>query len=311
MLLFASGRTDIPAFYADWLMERVRAGFVDVRNPYYARQVTRYRLSPDVVDCLVFCTKNPAPMLPHLPELRERGFASYFFVTITPYGTDIEPNVPPAAAVIDATLALGTSVGTQRVCWRYDPIFVDATYSVSAHIRSFRQMAERLCAATGRCIISFIDLYEKTKRNFPGVREVSLSDQRFLAQAFSRVGAQTGIVVETCAEKADLSAYGVAAGACVSREVIEQAAGYALVTPLPRQHLRAHCACIATHDIGAYNSCPHLCRYCYANADIALVRKNFARHDPRSPFLLGGAETGDDVHEAHQECLRDAQLPLL
>ncbi|MBQ6779943.1 MAG: DUF1848 domain-containing protein [Treponema sp.] len=310
MLLFASGRTDIPAFYAEWLMNRLRAGFVDVRNPYYGQQVTRYKLTPDVTDCFVFCTKNPAPMLPYLDELRSFGFGLYFFVTITPYGKDIEPNVPEKSAVIDATIELSERLGKERVCWRYDPIFVDQTYSVSFHIREFRKMAEALRGATDRCIISFIDLYEKTKKNFPGVEEVSLSDQQFLAQAFSRVGEETEIRIETCAEKADLSAYGVEAGACVSRHWIERATGFSLVSPLPRQNLRQHCGCIATHDIGAYNSCPHLCRYCYANYDAALVRKNFARHNPKSSFLLGEAAESDEVHEAKQVSLRDRQLGL-
>lgn len=310
MLLFASGRTDIPAFYADWLMNRIRAGFVDVRNPYYGHQVTRYKLTPEVVDCLVFCTKNPAPMIPHLDELKAAGFGLYFFVTITPYGKDIEPNVPEKSAVIASTRALSEKLGKERVCWRYDPIFVDATYSVSAHIRSFRTMAESLQGVTDRCIISFIDLYEKTKKNFPEVEEVNLSDQQFLAQAFSRVGAETGIHIETCAEKTDLSAYGVESGACVSRKVIENAAGFRLIDTLPRQNLRQHCGCIATHDIGAYNSCPHLCRYCYANYDASLVRKNHAKHNPASSFLIGEAADGDELHEAKQISLRDRQLGL-
>ncbi len=310
MILFVSGRTDIPAFYAEWFMKRVRAGFVDVRNPYYGQQVTRYKLTPDLVDCLVFCTKNPAPMLPCLEELQSFGFGLYFFVTITPYGKDIEPNVAEKSRVIESTLELSRALGRERVCWRYDPIFIDQTYSVSAHIREFRKMAESLRGATDRCIISFVDLYEKTKKNFPQVEEVSLKDQQFLAQALSGVGRETGIRIETCAEKADLSAFGVEAGACVSKNVIERAAGFTLVTPLPRQNLRQHCGCIATHDIGAYNSCPHLCRYCYANYDAALVRKNFARHNPESSFLLGGALPDDDVHEAKQVSFRDGQLGL-
>ena len=310
MLLFVSGRTDIPAFYADWFMHRIREGFVSVRNPYYGQQVTRYKLTPDVVDCLVFCTKNPAPILPHLEELRSFGFGLYFFVTITPYGKDIEPNVPEKSEVIESTAELSRLLGAEKVCWRYDPIFVDQTYSVSLHIREFRKMAEMLRGKTNRCIISFIDLYEKTKKNFPTVEEVTLTDQQFLAQAFSRVGGETGIRIATCAEKSDLSAYGVEAGACVSRQVIESALDFSLVSSLPRQNLRRHCGCIATHDIGAYNSCPHLCRYCYANYDAALVRKNFARHNPESSFLLGGALPDDDVHEAKQVSFRDRQLGL-
>lgn len=311
MILFASGRTDVVAFYMPWLMNRLRAGFVDVRNPYYAQQVTRYALNPAVVDALVFCTKNPAPLLPYLDELRSFGIALYFFVTITPYGTDVEPHVPPKAQVMQSFCTLSERVGAERMCWRYDPIFIDATYSVSAHIRYFRQMAETLRGATRRCIISFIDLYEKTKKNFPGVQEVSLADQQFLAQAFSRVAAETGIRMETCAEKNDLSVYGVEPGACLSRAAIEGAAGYKLVDSIPKQTLRQHCACLPAHDIAAYNACPHLCAYCYANYDAALVRKNYARHNPHSSFLLGEATPGDELHLAKQESLRDSQMLLL
>ena len=311
MVLFASGRTDIPAFYAEWFMNRVRAGFVDVRNPYYGGQVTRYRLAPDVVDCIVFCTKNPAPLLPHLGELRAAGFGIYVFATITPYGADVEPNVPNKALVMDSFAELSAQLGKARVCWRYDPIFVSEDYPVSAHIRAFRAMAERLSPATDRCIISFIDLYEKTRRNFAGVAEVAEADQRFIAQAFGTIARETGIRVEACAEKLDLADYGIARGACISRAVVEQAAGIRLLPRTPRQSLRKHCACLPTHDIGAYNSCPHLCRYCYANYDAALVERNRKRHDPQSSFLLGGAQAGDQLHEAKRASLRDTQLLLL
>lgn len=309
MLVFASGRTDIPAFYAEWFIERIKAGFVDVRNPYYSEQVTRYQLTPDVVDCLVFCTKNPSPLLPYLDALKD--FGVYFFVTITPYGADVEPNVPDKALVMDTFAELSARVGKERVCWRYDPIFVHETYPVSAHIRAFRSMAEKLSASTDRCIISFIDLYEKTKRNFPGITEVSEADQRFLAQAFARVGRETGISIETCAEALDLSMYGIARGSCVSREVLESALGIRLLKNVGSQRLRKLCTCLPTHDIGTYNSCPHLCRYCYANYDAALVARNYKRHDPKSSFLLGNAEPSDVVHCAKQESFRDTQLLLL
>lgn len=309
MILFASGRTDVPAFYAPWLVNRVHAGFVDVRNPYYSRHVTRYRLSPDMVDCFVFCTKNPAPMLPFLDNFKD--FGVYFFVTITPYGTDIEPNVPEKSAVMGAFAELSARLGRHRVCWRYDPIFVSVDYPVSAHLRAFRTMAERLRGTTDRCIISFIDLYEKTRRNFPDVQEVSAADQRFLAQALARIGAETGISLETCAEEADLSTFGVARGACVSRAVVEAATGVRLLPTLSKQTLRAQCACLPTSDIASYNCCPHLCRYCYANYDAHLVAKNYARHDHESSFIIGGALPDDIVHEAKQESWRDRQLLLL
>src|SRR5574344_2000043 len=136
MILFASGRTDIPAFYSQWFLNRIHAGFVDVRNPYYGEQVTRYKLTPNLVDCIVFCTKNPAPLIPHLKELNE--FGTYYFITITPYGKEIEPHVPDKAEIINSVHELSECVGKEKICWRYDPIFIDKTYTAAAHICSFR-----------------------------------------------------------------------------------------------------------------------------------------------------------------------------
>lgn len=310
MLLFASGRTDIPAFYSQWFMNRIRSGFVDVRNPYYGEQVARYRLTRDVVDCIAFCTKNPRPLLPYIEELKATGIGLYFFVTITPYEKDVEPNVPEKSEVIESFTELSHSLGKERVCWRYDPIFTDEKYSVSYHIKAFRRMSEQLSGTTDRCIISFIDLYAKTLKNFPGVKEVSESDQKFLAQSFSRIAFENGIKIESCAEKLDLSAYGVEPGACVSREIIEKAAGIHLIQKTGKQNLRKHCACLPMHDIGAYNSCPHLCKYCYANYDARLVAKNYAIHNPESHFLLGESKPDDKLHDAKQKSLRDEQLFL-
>ncbi len=308
MILFASGRTDIPAFYADWLINRIHAGFVDVRNPYFGQQVTRYRLDPDVVDCLVFCTKNPMPLIPLLGELK--GFPLYFFVTITPYGKEIEPFVPQKERVMEAVRELAAKIGQEQVAWRYDPIFVDSTYTVAAHIRAFRSMAEKLRGATERCIISFVDLYEKTKKNFSGIREVRMEDRRFLAESLARIGREAGISLESCAEKEGLENTGVKKGCCVSRKIVERASGQPLRKQLPIQRLREHCSCLAMHDIGAYNSCPHLCRYCYANYNASLVRQNFACHDADSPLLIGQPQAGDVLHEAEQESYKENQLLL-
>ena len=310
MLIFASGRTDIPAFYSEWFMNRVRAGFVDVRNPYYGEQVTRYKLTKDVVDCLVFCTKNPAPMIPYLEELKSLGLGLYFFVTITPYEKDVEPNVPEKGTVMDSFCELSRILGKDRVCWRYDPIFTDEKYSVSFHIKAFRSMAEKLHEATDRCIISFIDLYQKTKKNFPGVKEVSENDQKFLASSLSRIAFENGIKIESCAEKLDLTSCGVEQGACVSREIIEKAANIHLLPKIGVSVLRKHCICLPTNDIGAYNSCPHLCKYCYANYDARLVAKNQAQHNPNSNFLLGESKETDILKTARQKSFRDEQLFL-
>ncbi len=310
MLIFASGRTDIPAFYSDWFMNRLRAGFVDVRNPYYPEQVARYKLTPDVVDCIVFCTKNPAPILPYLEELKSFKLGLYFFVTITPYEKDIEPNVPEKAQVMESFKELSKALGKDRVCWRYDPIFTNEKYTVSSHIKSFRHMAENLKDYTDRCIISFIDLYQKTKKNFPGVKEVSESDQKFLASSLSRIAFENGMKIESCAEKLDLTACGVEQGGCISRQIMEKATKTHFLENTGTSRLRKHCNCLPTTDIGAYNSCPHLCKYCYANYDAKLVEKNLALHNPQSNFLLGDKKESDIFHNAKQESFQDKQLFL-
>lgn len=307
MIIFASGRTDIPAFYSKWFVNRVRAGFVDVRNPYYNQQVTRYRLDQKVVDCLVFCTKNPEPMLEYLDELK--NFPLYFHVTITPYGKEVEPNVPDKNQVMENFIKLSQKLGKDHVVWRYDPIFIDENYSVAAHIRFFKEMCEKLAGYTNRCIISFIDLYEKTKRNFPGVKEVSESDQKFIAGAFSSIAAKNGIQIESCAEKIDLTAQGVVPGACVSKEIVEKLTNVRLKISA-KSNLRKHCICLPTRDIAYYNCCPHLCKYCYANYDEKLVRKNYALHNPESSFLIGEAKSDDIVNIAKQESFKDQQLYL-
>lgn len=311
MILFISGRTDIPAFYSDWFMNRLKAGFVDVRNPYYGEQVTRYSLDPKVVDALVFCTKNPRPMLEHIEEIKSRGFNIYFFVTITPYSKDIEPSVPDKSRIINSFIELSRLIGKENISWRYDPVFINDIYSIEFHKEAFFNMAEKLSGHTNRCIISFIDLYKKTVKNFPYVREVKISEQEELACKFSESANKFGITIESCAEKYNLSEFGVKPGACVSRKIIENTCSFYLKEKLPPNNLRENCACLPMHDIGAYNSCPHLCRYCYANYDESLVRKNLSLHNPESSFLIGVPKDEDIVKKSRQESFKDEQGRLL
>ncbi|MDE7061813.1 MAG: DUF1848 domain-containing protein, partial [Lachnospiraceae bacterium] len=178
MILNTGSRTDIPAYYSDWFYNRMEEGYVLVRNPYYPAQVTKYRLDPEVIDVMVFCTKNPLPMLERISLLS--AFDTFWFVTITPYEQDIEPYVPPKEQVIDSFRRLSELVGRDRISWRYDPIFITDKYSVSFHIEQFGQMAKALSGYTDQCVVSFIDLYEKTRRNFNGVRSVTADEQEQL-----------------------------------------------------------------------------------------------------------------------------------
>ena len=307
MIINTGSRTDVPAYYSRWFMNRIRAGFVLVRNPYYPQQVTRYRLSPEVVDVLAFCTKNPGPMLPHLEALRD--FRQFWFVTITPYGKEIEPNVPEKDRVLKRFRLLSAALGPRAVAWRYDPVFLSDRYTVDFHRAAFRRMAETLAGATDQAVISFIDLYRKTRRNFPEVREVPMEQQLQLAESFAETGREFGITVRSCFEAPELAQVGVNVEGCMTREVLERAIGCTLEPPA-KPGARPGCSCLLGNDIGMYNTCGHLCRYCYANYDRQAVVENMKRHDPDSPFLIGGPMAGDVVREAAQESWRSGQLSL-
>ncbi len=307
MILHTGLRTDIPAFYPEWLANRLKAGFVLVRNPFNPEQITKYRISPEVVDVISFCTKNPEPFFPYLPLLKE--YSQYWYVTITPYGKEIEPGVPEKEKVLDVFGRLSELVGKGSVGWRYDPVFLSEKYTVKNHIEVFEYMAERLADYTDTCVISYIDLYKKVKRNFPEVQEVGKEDRRTLAKEFVRIGKQYDITIKACAESTELEAYGVDCSGCMTKEVYEKAIGYTLKVPKIKS-ARPECGCLLGSDIGAYNTCGHLCRYCYANYDEETVWKNMRRHNPMSPLLLGEPEEGMTIHEAKQESWRDGQLKL-
>ncbi len=307
MIINTGQRTDIPAFYPEWFANRLREGIVCVRNPFNHQQVSRYRLDPEVVDLICFCTKNPTPLFPHMDLLADYG--QFWFMTITPYGRDIEPNVPGKHQMLSAFQELSGRVGKNRVCWRYDPIFLSERYTKEYHLKAFRQMAEALDGYTEAVVISFIDLYEKVKRNFPEVRSVKKEDRLELGQAIIEIAAAHGMTVRPCAEGDELAPYGADCSGCGTIAVYEKALGQRLVVPAFKPS-RAECACYISCDIGAYDTCRHFCRYCYANNDVKMVAENGRRHDPRSPFLIGNYEEDDIVHDVPQKSWIDPQISL-
>lgn len=309
MIIQTGMRTDIPAFYSEWFMNRIKEGYVLVRNPYNPLQVTKYSLSPEVVDLLVFCTKNPAPMLKHMDKLQSYG--QYWFVTITPYGTEIEPNVPDKKTVMEDFKKLSNIVGIDSIGWRYDPILIDQTHTVEWHIQEFEKMAANLSGYTHTCVISFIDIYQKVARNFPEAKAVTISDRIRIGKEFIRIAEKYNMVIRLCAEGNELAAYGADCSGCMTVDTYEKALHTHLDVPKQKMNQRnGTCACLLGVDIGAYDTCGHLCRYCYANVNSALVRENMKRHDPKSPFLLGGSMPGDIIHEAKQISWIDGQMTL-
>ena len=307
MIINTGQRTDIPAFYSDWFVNRLKAGFVLVRNPYDYHRVARYRLTPDVVDLIGFCTKNPAPMLPHMDLLKP--FGQYWFVTITPYGKEIEPRVSDKLNVLGSFKALSDIVGIDSIGWRYDPIFISERYPLERHIKAFEYMAKALSGYTHTAVISFIDLYEKTRRNFPEVQAVSPEQRLILGKAFCEIGRRYGMTVKPCAEGNELARFGADCSGCMTVQTYEKAIHRQLNVPV-RTSSRKECACYLGGDIGEYNTCGHLCRYCYANYDADTVRMNISRHDPESPLLIGRLSPEDQVYETKQESWIDPQLSL-
>lgn len=308
MIINTGQRTDIPAFYAEWFANRLKEGFVCVRNPYNPNLVSRYRLNPAVVDVIGFCTKNPAPMFPYMELLK--GYGQYWFVTVTPYGRDIEPNVPDKHLLLENFRQLSDIVGVNSVGWRYDPIFISDRYTVEYHLRAFEQIASALEGYTNTAVISFIDLYPKVRCNFPEVHEVPKENRILLGKAFIEIAGAHGMTLKPCAEGNELAAYGADCGGCMRIGDYEKAIGKRLNAP-KKKGARAECACYLSCDIGAYNTCRHFCKYCYANAEPPKVLEQSRQHNPESPFLIGNYREDDKIHDVLQNSWIDEQAAFI
>ena len=238
-----------------------------------------------------------------------KDYGQYWFVTITPYGRDIEPNVKDKHRVIEDFQRLSAMVGGNAVGWRYDPIFISDKYSAEYHMRAFETIAASLAGYTKTAVISFIDLYPKVKRNFPEAREVTKEERLLLGKAFAETAAANGMTLKPCAEGDELAVFGADCGGCMRISDYEKAIGKHLNAP-KKKGARADCACYLSCDIGAYNTCRHLCKYCYANAEPAAVLARSRLHDPESPFLIGNYMEGDEIHTVPQASWVETQSSL-
>lgn len=297
MILSVSRRTDIPAFYTPWFMNRLRKGFVLVRNPMNYHQVSRVSLSPSVIDCIVFWTKNGAPLLPYL-ELISASYPFYFQYTLNAYHSEIEPGLQALDRRIGVFQSISEQIGANRIIWRYDPILLSDKYPLEWHIDRFSYISEKLCGFTRECVFSFIDLYEKVKTNIKGlnIRECLPEEVEQITSVLSAIAKEKGLRLRTCAEAVDLEKYGIAHGCCVDGELISELTGWNL-TAKKDPNQRQECGCLESVDIGQYNTCRHGCKYCYANFNQQSVMTFSKKHDPQSPFLIGNIEPDDKVTE--------------
>lgn len=296
MILSVSRRTDIPAFYSDWFFNRLKEGFVYVRNPMNIHQVSRITLSPDVIDCIVFWSKNPKPMIARLDELK--GYMYYFQFTINAYDRGFEVGVPRKEGIINTFKELSGKIGPKRVIWRYDPILLTDKMDIKYHIRYFEEIAKRLEGYTDTCVISFVDLYKKTQNNLKDTeaREPSHKEMLEISLQMFLIAKKYGITIQTCAEEIALESVGIKHGRCIDNALIEDLLGVKLVVSKdPNQ--RKGCGCVQSIDIGEYNTCAHGCKYCYANFKEDMVLRNRTAHDPQSPLLIGSIGDNDKVTE--------------
>ncbi len=302
MILNTGGRTDTVQYYTDWLLKRFEEGYVLSRNPLFPNKVNRYDLTPEKVDCVIFCSKNYRPILPRLREITDH-FPTYFHYTITAYGKDLEPGVPSIEESMDTLTELSQLVGKQRVAWRYDPVLLTEYYTIERHFQTFEAMAQKLAPYIDRCIFSFVEMYKKLEVNMPELIPLTQQDMDLLVQGLGAIAAKYGITIQTCGTNGDYSRYGIQASGCMTLDILGKANGI-VFRNLKHNGLRQGCHCIDSRDIGAYDTCLNGCKYCYANRNPQKAFENYQYHDPNSPLILGNVKQTDTVKQGIQKTLR-------
>lgn len=258
MIISASRRTDIPTYYAKEFIESIKRGYTFTCGK-------RVSLLPQDVDCIVFWTKNPLPLMKYLNELKDYNY--YFQFTVTGYEQDVETNVPSKGKVIIPTFKeLSEKIGKEKVIWRYDPILLTDKYTKQEHIKRFSLIARELHNYTEKCIFSFFDFYSHAIENTKGlgVKQFKRQNYEEIACELSKIARHFGLKLETCAEYVDLSKYDISHAHCIDKDLIERITGKKLeLYKDPTQ--RKACGCCCSVDIGKYDTCKNGCKYCYAN----------------------------------------------
>lgn len=279
-------------------MERVKTGNVMVRNPVNKNQVNKVDLRPNNVECIVFWTKNPEPFLPKLKELDDLGYTYYFHVTINSYDQTIERNIPRKKHIVASVEKLAEQIGKHKIIWRYDPILLTDKVGIKYHKKYFDLLAQSLQNMTKTCVISFVDLYKKTKQNMQGINYIPLTDERKqeITQNISKSAQKYGFQVQTCAEDSNFESLGIFPGKCVDDQLIYRITGKPMLVGKDKSQRKA-CGCVKSVDIGQYNTCTNGCLYCYANYDHGQVQENVANHQKTSQFIVGELLESDEVIE--------------
>ena len=299
MILNTGARTDTVQYFSDWLLKRFEEGFVYTRNPLFPNKVTRYELSPDKIDAVMFCSKNYAPILPRIREITSK-YRTYFHYTITAYGKDIEPGVPPIEESVKTLTELSKIVGRQKIAWRYDPVLLTQKYTIERHAQTFRWLCKKLVPYIDRCIFSFVEIYKKLQVNMPELIPFSENEMNILAEILGKTAKEFGIRIQTCGTNGDFSRFGIEKSGCATLEILGNANNCEFRN-LKHKGLRSGCHCIESRDIGAYDTCLNGCKYCYANKNPQKAFENYKFHNPDSPILLGEIKPDDTIIRGNQQ----------
>ena len=291
MVLNVSGRTDVVAFYTEWFMNRYKEGFVDVRNPFNPKLVSRIYFSD--VDAIVFCTKNPIPILKYIDKIKQ---PILFHITLTPYKKDIEPNVLPKGTIIESIKKLSKLIDKDNIYVRYDPIFISDKYNLDYHIKSFDSLCSKLNGYVKHIIISFMDDYKNVRKNDYIIKSKQITDLDYeiIGKNFSKIAECYNMTIQTCSEERNLVEYGFQKKDCISHELVFKLTGKTNFKSWKARNNK-NCKCIEMVDIGMYNTCKHYCKYCYANYDEKYIEKNVKLHDKNSSLLIGYLKEDDII----------------
>ncbi len=288
MIISATRRTDIPSYYGEWFVNRLKDGYVLIQNPYNNNRYSRACLNREAVDIIIFWTKNPKPFIKHLDIIEEMGYPYYFQFTLTPYGKETEKGLPTKGELLETFIDLSKRIGKKRVVWRYDPIIISDIYTIDYHAERFSYIAKKLSAFTERCVISFVDSYKNVTARMGKDPAYKMTKKNIfeLAKIFSKIAKETNIELFTCSEETDLSLFDIKHGACIDKDLIEQILGVGINAKKDKNQ-RKECGCVDSIDIGTYNCCANGCSYCYALTSEKTSFYNMARHNPNLPVLIG------------------------
>ncbi|MHB1483064.1 MAG: DUF1848 domain-containing protein [Saccharofermentanales bacterium] len=294
MILSASRRTDIPCFYSEWFINRLKAGFVLTRNPMNHAQLSRIPLTPEIVECIVFWTKDAANILPHLKIIDELGYKYYFQYTLNPYDRVLEKNLRDKSDIVKTFIELSRTIGKERVLWRYDPIILNDVVDIDYHKNQFSRLCEGLSPYTESVTISFVDAYSKIKSNL--IKEINNDEIAELSDFIGETSRKYGLKVKACCEKIDLSGFGIEKASCIDKTTLERICGRILYISADRNQ-RERCGCMESIDIGAYNTCLNGCIYCYANNSTETISRRYNSHDPKGELLIGNVVDNEKISD--------------